>query len=91
MLIQLRGRSQITIPKNIIEALDLKENDHLNIEIKNGEIIIRPVAVIPKDQAWFWTEEWQLLEKEVDEDIKSGKIKTSNNLDELMKDLKDEN
>jgi len=47
--------------------------------------------MIPKDQAWFWTNEWQEAEKEIDEDIKSGSIKTANNLDELMKGLRDEN
>lgn len=88
MLIKLRDRSQITIPKSIIEILGIKENDDLNIEIENGEIVISPVVAIPKDQAWFWTDEWQQREKEVDEDIKFGKIKTANNIDQLMKVLK---
>ena len=90
MITQLRGRSQITIPKNIIESLGLKEGDHLNIEIENGKIIVKPVVMVPKNQAWFWTDEWQEAEKEVDEDIRTGRIKTANNLDELMKGLKDE-
>ena len=88
MLIKLRDRSQITIPKSIIEILGIKGNDDLNIEIENGEIVISPVVAIPKDQAWFWTDEWQQREKEVDEDIKFGKIKTANNIDQLMKVLK---
>lgn len=90
MITQLRGRSQITIPKNIIETLGLKEGDNLNIEIENGKIIVKPVVMVPKNQAWFWTDEWQLAEKEVDEDIKAGKIKTASNIDDLMKDLRDE-
>lgn len=91
MITQLRGRSQITIPKNIIESLGLKEGDNLNIEIENGKIIVKPVVMVPKDQAWFWTDGWQEAEKEVDLDIKAGRIKTANNLDDLMKDLRDEN
>ncbi len=91
MITQLRGRSQITIPKNIIESLGLKEGDNLNIEIENGKIIVKPVVMVPKDQAWFWTDGWQEEEKEVDLDIKAGRIKTANNLDDLMKDLRDEN
>ena len=88
MLIKLRDRSQITIPKSIIEILGIKGNDDLNIGIENDEIVISPVVAIPKDQAWFWTDEWQQREKEVDEDIKFGKIKTANNIDQLMKVLK---
>jgi AbrB family looped-hinge helix DNA binding protein len=90
VLTQLRGRSQITIPKNIIETLGLKENDNLNIEIENGRIVINPVVVIPKGQAWFWADDWQQSEKAVDEDIKAGKIKTANSIDDLMKSLNDE-
>ena len=88
MLIKLRDRSQITIPKSIIEILGIKGNDDLNIGIENDEIVISPVVAIPKDQAWFWTDEWQQREKEVNEDIKFGKIKTANNIDKLMGVLK---
>lgn len=91
MLIKLRDRSQITIPKSIIEILGIKENDDLNIKIENGEIVISPVVAMAKDQAWFWTDEWQQQEKEVDEDIKFGIIKTTNNFDELVKTLKEGN
>lgn len=91
MLTQLRGRSQITIPKNIIETLGLKENDKLSIEIIDGKIVLNPVIVIPKDQSWFWTDEWQLSEKEVDEEKKAGKIKTVDSLGQLVKELNDEN
>lgn len=65
MQIKLRDRSQITIPKSIVEILGIKGNDDLNIEIENGEIVISPVVAIPKDQAWFWTDEWQNEKKKL--------------------------
>ncbi len=48
MIIELRKKSQITIPKAIIDELDLKEGDHLDIRITNGVIKIEPVAVYSK-------------------------------------------
>ncbi len=33
-----------------------------------------PAKVIPKDQAWFYTPEWQQKEREADEDIARGRI-----------------
>lgn len=30
--------------------------------------------VIPKDQAWFWTPEWQQKEREADEEIAQGRL-----------------
>ncbi|QSQ07925.1 hypothetical protein H0A61_00244 [Koleobacter methoxysyntrophicus] len=87
MLTQLRKRSQITIPKEIIKKLGLKEGDSLNIVVKNSKIIIEPVVPVPKDQAWFWSPEWQKNEKEADEDIKAGRVKSFDSVEELIEDL----
>lgn len=48
MLIELRKKSQITIPKEIVNELNLEEKDQLEISVKNGVIIIEPVAVYSK-------------------------------------------
>jgi AbrB family looped-hinge helix DNA binding protein len=48
MIIELRRKSQITIPKDIIKALNLQEKDQLEISVKNGVIVIEPVAVYSK-------------------------------------------
>ncbi len=48
MIIELRKKSQITIPKAIIDELDLKEGDHLDVTVTNGVIQIEPVAVYSK-------------------------------------------
>jgi len=48
MIIELRKKSQITIPKEIIHQLNLQEKDQLEISIKDGIIIIEPVAVYSK-------------------------------------------
>jgi len=34
----------IRIPKNILNSLHLKENQNLNIDIQNGNILIKPVT-----------------------------------------------
>lgn len=48
MLIELRKKSQITIPKEIVNELNLEEKDQLEISVKNGVIMIEPVAVYSK-------------------------------------------
>ncbi len=48
MIIDLRKKSQITIPKEIISELNLYEGDHLDVSVKDGKIIIEPVAVYSK-------------------------------------------
>ena len=48
MLAELRQKSQITIPKEIIAKLGLSEGDMLDIFEKDGSICIMPVVVYPK-------------------------------------------
>ncbi|ANU09609.1 hypothetical protein BBH88_04505 [Planococcus antarcticus DSM 14505] len=89
-LITLKKNGQITLPIKIREAVSLTENDQLAITIKDGQIILQPVITIPKDQAWFWTKEWQEEELEAEHDIKTGNIKTFRNAEELIADLRSE-
>jgi len=46
-----------------------------------------PKKLIDKNQAYFWTKQWQKGEKEAAEDIKAGRVKTFDSVDELIKDL----
>ena len=48
MIIDLRKKSQITIPKEIVAQLSLQEGDHLDASVKDGVIILEPVAVYSK-------------------------------------------
>ena len=48
MLAELRQKSQITIPKEIIVKLGLSEGDKLEIFEKDGTICMMPVVVYPK-------------------------------------------
>lgn len=50
MLAEIRGRSQITIPAEIIKRLGISEGDKFDIMEKDGGIFLCPVVVYPKDK-----------------------------------------
>lgn len=50
MLAEIRGRSQITIPAEIIKKLEICEGDKFDIVEKDGGIFLCPVVVYPKDK-----------------------------------------
>ena len=50
MLAEIRGRSQITIPSEIIKRLGISEGDKFDITEKDGGIFLCPVVVYPKDK-----------------------------------------
>jgi len=86
-ILEIRTNSQITIPKNIMKKLSLKKGDKVEFDIKGDSIVVKPVLIIDKAQSWFWTKKWQDEEKEADKDIKAGRVKTFDNVNDLMKDL----
>jgi len=48
VLAELRPKSQITLPKEIVSRLGLNEGDKLDVSERDGMITIVPVAVYPK-------------------------------------------
>jgi hypothetical protein len=42
---------------------------------------------VPKDQEWFWSAEWQVMEKEADEALARGDYKEFDNVEDLIADL----
>ncbi|MBO4553132.1 AbrB/MazE/SpoVT family DNA-binding domain-containing protein [bacterium] len=83
MLTEFRQKSQITIPKDIVNKIGLSEGDKIDISEKNGVIYIIPVSVYPKS----YVEE---LKKEVygiREKIASGKQPVFDDLDALFEKL----
>jgi AbrB family looped-hinge helix DNA binding protein len=48
MLAELRAKSQITIPKELVNRLGLSEGDKMEIYERDGVICIMPVVVYPR-------------------------------------------
>ena len=90
MITKLRGRSQITLPSAVVRKLKLSAGDNLDITLEGDKIVIKPVLIIDRSQAWFWSDEWQVKEKEADEDIKAGRVYRSNDTHDLFSQLDSE-
>ena len=78
-LIQVRKKSQLTLPQSVRQELGIKEGDYLDIQVRNGEIVLRAKALVDKRQAWFWSERWQQGEAEAQEDIRTGHVRRFSN------------
>ena len=50
MLAEIRGRSQITIPAEIVRKLGISEGDKFEVMEKDGGIFLCPVVVYPKEK-----------------------------------------
>jgi len=72
--VKIGPKHQITIPKEIFDTLRLKVGDFVETTIRDNTVVIIPQRMVPRDQEWFWTREWQEKEREADEAIKEGRI-----------------
>lgn len=87
MLRKLGKNYQVALPREIAKALCLHINDYLDIKVKDNVIVIEPQLIIPKEQAYFYTSEWQKEEAEAHHDIKKHRVTKTKNLKELFKEL----
>ena len=78
---------QITLPASVRKELSIEEGDLVEIEVVDEKAVLMPKKLIDKNQAYFWTKRWQEAEREADEDIKAGRVRTFDSVDELIKDL----
>lgn len=85
----VRARGTITLPAELREQLDLQEGDQVAFELRDDGLIVTPVAVVPRQQAWFWSREWQEAEREADEDIAAGRFTRFESDDEFFAALTD--
>ncbi len=86
MLAELRQKSQITIPKEIIVKLGLSEGDKLDIFEKDGTICMLPVVVYPKK----YLDELRGELDEVKAKIASGEQPVFDSIDALFAKLEED-
>lgn len=48
MIIEIKSKSQITIPKEIMQELNIDKGTNLECKVVNGEIVLTPIKFIGK-------------------------------------------
>jgi len=86
--VRLGAKRQLTIPQEALAKLRLSEGDVLELRVWDDKIELVPMALIPRDQLWFWTPEWQKKEKEADEDLAKGRYKEYKSMRQAIASLK---
>jgi len=83
MIAELRQKSQVTIPKPLIDKLGLSTGDKLEMFEKGGMICIMPVTVYPKGYVDKILADVENIKKEVAE----GRQPVFDNIDALLASL----
>lgn len=82
-IMELRKKSQVTIPKDVIRKLKLHEGDKFEITEKNGVIYMIPVSIYPKK----YVEELEKIAAQTKQGIEDGSIPVFDNFDDMFNSL----
>jgi len=86
--VRVAHRGQITLPSSLRKAAQIQEGDYLRFMVEDGIISVVVQKLVDRDQAYFWTREWQEGERKADEDIRMGRLKTFDSIDDLLAELR---
>jgi antitoxin MazE len=87
--IHVQGRGTVALPAVLRRRYHLDEPG-AQVEITerpDGVLEVRPAVPVPASQAWFWTEERQRREQEVDAHVADGNVMTFDDVDDFLKHL----
>ena len=138
LLTKIGPKHQVTIPKEVFEALNLEVGDYLEAEVQRTKIILTPKRMVAKaptaplspkeqrllkrakakmariqqdllrakgltveeakiaakagliapEQAYWWTEDWQKGERAAEADLRAGRVKKFERVEDLLADLR---
>jgi len=83
MIAELRPKSQVTIPKQLINSLGLSTGDKLEIFENKGMICIMPVVVYPKGYVDKILEDMEMIRQ----NVANGNQPVFNDIDDLIASL----
>lgn len=87
----MRRKNQVTLPREVAEALHIREGDEVEFAIaENGQVMLRGMTSVPADQAWFWDRDWQQGEREASEQIAAGLTEEFEDAEAMFDALEDE-
>lgn len=83
MLVELKAKSQVTIPKEIVSLMNLNQGDKFEIIEESGRIVLVPLEVYPKNVI----DELKASVEEIKASIDNGERPVFDSIDALFEEL----
>lgn len=83
MLVELKAKSQVTIPKDIVNSMKLSQGDQFEVTEDNGKIVLIPVAIYPEHVI----KNIKAEVKEIKKSIENGTQPLFDSIDSLFEEL----
>ncbi|MBI2095871.1 MAG: AbrB/MazE/SpoVT family DNA-binding domain-containing protein [Candidatus Omnitrophica bacterium] len=87
-VVKVQKNKNITLPLWLMRLFGVEAGDFLRIERTKNSVVLKPAKLVDPSQSYFWTKEWQKREREVDEEIRKGRVRKAISVEDLIRDLK---
>jgi AbrB family looped-hinge helix DNA binding protein len=86
-LTKVTRNGQVTIPSAMRRKVGIEEGDLIELQVVGDHLVLVPKKLIDKSQAYFWTPEWQMAEREAQADLDAGRVKELDSVDDLLAEM----
>ncbi len=86
-LVQVKSKSQITLPQKVRNFLGIQEGDYLEVKIEKNAVILKPKTILDKFPTFELSSQGEIMLQEALNDVKAGRVKKFNNIKDLISDL----
>jgi AbrB family looped-hinge helix DNA binding protein len=89
-LVRVKTKAQITLPLGIRQALGIEEGDYLQVAVQGNKVVLTPQALLAKLPPVTLSSEGEAMLQEALADVREGRVRAHNSVDDLIDDLHDE-
>jgi len=72
----MNAEGRLTVPRAARQALGLEGDAQFEVEVRDGALLLRPVVVIPREDAWAYTPEQRERIERARRDSSEGRVRT---------------
>ena len=73
-IMKISPQGQIRIPKKIMQTLGIDKGDYVEVDVEEGNVVLKPRKLIDPSQGWYWTKAWQKKEAEADKELEQDAL-----------------
>jgi bifunctional DNA-binding transcriptional regulator/antitoxin component of YhaV-PrlF toxin-antitoxin module len=74
-IVHMNATGRVTIPAGLRQELGVEGEGDFAVEVENGTVVLRPVVVLMREDAWAYTPEHRTLLRQAHADSRKGRVR----------------
>ena len=74
IVMKISPQGQIRIPKKIMNRLNMMPGDYVEVDVEEGNAVLKPRKLVDPAQSWYWSEQWQADEAQIDKELENDQV-----------------